>query len=600
MRSSKNSLDPEILFRVPNVYNYDVSPNGDTVAFSWNKPGQLQIYVHKLRTDQMQLLTNDAESKISPAFSPDGNRLAYTQDYQGDENFDIFLVELENGEPWNLTPSTSEAIYPHIRWSPDGKRLAFASNHGKGFSIYTISSSGGKSERISDHGFSDSDPEWSPDGKWLAFNALVTAQDYGVFIVSAMGGEIRRLMKNDRAIEASSPQWSPDGKEIAFMSSEQGSSDIGIWNFESGSVEWVTDSRCEYYDPEWSPDGQKLAYLINRDGNVGIAIQNRKTRAAEILEIESGVHSDLDFAPDSKRMFFIFSGSRHPPDLWMVNLKNREFSQLTNSLPTTIDPSQFVPGSPVHYPSRDGLKIPALLYLPKNFNSSKPKSSLIYIHGGPTSQHMNEWYPVIQHLVNHGYVVIAPNYRGSSGFGRKFQEANRYVLGNKDLEDVVAAADYLVKERLTHPRKIGVLGGSYGGYLTMCALTKFPEYWAVGAAMVPFLNWFTEMENEREDLQFWDRENMGDPKKDHDRFRDSSPIFFIDRITAPVQLIAGAHDPRCPVSETKQAQKKLQESGKVFDLVIYEDEGHGFRRLENRVDAFKKRTAFLGRYLKPS
>ncbi len=383
MRSFHRSLDPEILFRVPNVYNYDVSPNGDRVAFSWNKSGQLQIYIHGLPPDRIQLLTNDDESKISPAFSPDGNRLTYTQDHQGDECFDIYLVELADGKSWNLTPSTSEAIYPHVRWSPDGKRLAFASNRGRGFSIYTMPSSGGRPERISDHEFSDSDPEWSPDGKWLVFNALVTAQDSGVFIVPAMSGEIRRLVENDKVIEASSPQWSPGGKEIVFMSSERGGSDIGIWNFESGSVEWITDSRYEYYAPEWSPDGHKLAYLVNRDGIVSITIQDRETHATETLEVEAGVHSDLHFAPDSNGVFFTFSGSRYPPDLWMVNLKSREFTQLTNSLPATIDSSQFATGSPVHYLSRDGLRIPALLYLPKNLDSSKPRSSLIYIHGGP-------------------------------------------------------------------------------------------------------------------------------------------------------------------------------------------------------------------------
>ncbi|MCJ7506245.1 S9 family peptidase [Candidatus Bathyarchaeota archaeon] len=597
MKRFQKSLDSELLFRVPSVFNYDVSPKSDMIAFSWNKSGQVEIYVYGRPTAKMDLVTKGAESKISPSFAPNGKQLAYTQDYQGDENFDIFLLDLPDGKSWNVTPDTSEAIYPRVRWSPDAKKLAFASNREKKFSIYTMPSSGGKPERISSHKFSDSDPEWSPDGKWLAFNALVTAQDYGVFLVPSNGGEIRRLTENDKPIEASSPEWSPDGKEVAFMSAERGSSDIGIWNPASGSVEWVTDSRYECYDPKWSPDGHRLAYEVNRNENVSIAVQNRETRTMDILEVEPGDHSQIDFGSDLETMFFIFSGPRHPPDLWSVNLKNRKFRQLTNSLPSTIDQTVFVTGTPVHFSSNDGLKIPALLYLPKTFDPTKHGPSLVYIHGGPTAQHTSEWNPSIQHLINRGYIIIAPNYRGSSGYGRKFREANRFVLGGKDLEDVVAAADYLVKERLTDPKRIGVLGGSYGGYLTMCALTKFPEYWAVGAAMVPFLNWFTEIENEREDLQVWDRENMGDPKKDHDRFMDCSPIFFIDRIKVPVQLIAGAHDPRCPVSETKQAQKELQKLGKVFDLVIFEDEGHGLRKLDNRVNAYKRRAEFLDKHL---
>jgi dipeptidyl aminopeptidase/acylaminoacyl peptidase len=600
MRSFQKSLNPETIFRVPSVYNYDVSLKGDAVAFSWDKSGQLEIYIQKPPGGHMQCLTNGTEGKISPCFAPDGNKLAYAQDYQGDENFDIFLLEISDGKPWNLTPDTSEAIYPHVCWSPDARRLAFVSNRNGKFSVYTIPSSGGKPECVSDHEFNDSDPEWSPDGKWIAFSALVAAQDHGVFITPAKGGEIRRLKENDKPIEASSPEWSPDGKTIAFMSSERGSSDIGIWNLESGSVEWVTNSRYECYDPQWLPDGRKLAYLVNQNGNVSIAIQNLETHVTDILEFKEGVHAQIGFGRDPETMFFTFSNPSHPPDLWNVNLNNQEFHQLTNSLPSTIDPTLFVKGSSVSYLSKDGLEIPTLLYLPKTFNPAKPGPSLIYVHGGPTLQHMNEWHPSIQHLVSLGYVVVVPNYRGSSGFGREFREANRFVLGNKDLDDVVAAAGYLIEKQLTDPSRIGLLGESYGGYLTLCALTKFPKYWAAGAAMVPFLNWFTEIENEREDLQYWDRENMGDPKKDYDRFCNSSPIFFIDDIEAPVHLISGAHDPRCPASETKHAQDMLQKLGKVFDLVVYQDEGHEFRRLDNRVDAHKRIAKFLGEYLKPS
>jgi len=599
-RAPQKALDPEILFRVPSVYNYDVSAESDMAAFSWDRSGQFEIYGVGISTEKTDLLTKGPESKISPRFAPSGNRLAYAQDYRGDEKFDIFILSLFNGETWNLTPDTSEAIYSRIRWSPDEKHLAFASNREGRFSIYTIPSQGGEPYRVSDHEFSDSSPEWSPDGKRLAFEALVSAQDDGVFVVPANGGETVRLTDKGDPIEASSPKWSPDGRAIAFVSSERGSSDIGIWNLELESVEWVTDSRYECYGPEWSPDGHGLAYVVNREGNQSIAIHDLETLSIEILEVEVGVHSQLRFTGKAETLFFLFSNPRHPPDLWTVNLNSQTFSQLTNSLPDSIDRSLLICGSSIDFPSSDGLEIQAWLFLPRNFEKANPGSALVYIHGGPTAQFTNDWYPVVQHLVSLGHAVIAPNYRGSSGFGRKFRDANRFVLGEKDLEDVVAAADHLVKERLADRRRIGVLGGSYGGYLTMCALTKFPRHWAVGSAMVPFLNWFTEIENEREDLRYWDLQNMGDPKKDCERLRKASPIFFIDRIEAPVQVIAGEHDPRCPISETKQAEKEFRKLGKVFDLVIYEDEGHGFRKIENRVDAYKRRAKFLSEHLMTS
>src|SRR2546428_12855958 len=170
-------------------------------------------------------------------------------------------------------------------------------------------------------------------------------------------------------------------------------------------------------------------------------------------------------------------------------------------------------------------------------------------------------------------------------------------MGQLDLADVVKGAEYLSKNSLADPARIGITGGSFGGYLTMCALARYPSLWAAGSAIVPFLNWFTEIQNERDDLQYWDKQNMGDPEKDKERLREASPIFSIERIKAPVQMIAGAHNARCPVSETLQARDELQRLGKRADVVIYEDEGNGFLKLDNRLDAYKKNLQFLTIYL---
>jgi len=175
--------------------------------------------------------------------------------------------------------------------------------------------------------------------------------------------------------------------------------------------------------------------------------------------------------------------------------------------------------------------------------------------------------------------------------------ANRFGLGGRDTEDVVAGADYLVREGLAGSARIAVTGRSYGGYLTMTSLTRYPDRWAAGSAVVPFLNWFTGHANSREDLQHWDLENFGEPEQDRDLYYERSPFFFLDRVTAPVQLICGAHDPRCPASESIQAHDALVAQGKPCDLVLYPDEGHGFLKTENVVDAKKRRIAFLAQAL---
>jgi dipeptidyl aminopeptidase/acylaminoacyl peptidase len=175
--------------------------------------------------------------------------------------------------------------------------------------------------------------------------------------------------------------------------------------------------------------------------------------------------------------------------------------------------------------------------------------------------------------------------------------ANRFDLGGGDTRDVVAGADYLVRKGIADPARVAVTGTSWGGYLTMTSLTQYPDRWAVGSANVPFLNWFTGHANSREDLQHWDLENFGHPEKDHDLYYERSPFFFLDRISAPVQMICGTHDVRCPASESIAARDRLVELGKECDLVLYPDEGHGFLKIENVVDAKKRRAAFLARVL---
>jgi dipeptidyl aminopeptidase/acylaminoacyl peptidase len=268
---------------------------------------------------------------------------------------------------------------------------------------------------------------------------------------------------------------------------------------------------------------------------------------------------------------------------------------LTRSLPPNLQDAPFVIPTAIHYPSLDGQNVPALLYRPYQVEGLPP--AVVYIHGGPNWLSQVTWDPLVQHMVSRGWVVLAPNYRGSTGYGRKWQLANRFDLGDVDTKDVVAGADYLVREGLADPTRIAVTGTSHGGYLTMTSLTHYPDRWAVGSAVVPFLNWFTESANERQDLQHWDRENFGDPEKDYDLFYERSPFFFLDRITVPVQLICGTHDSRCPASESIQASDALVTLGKRCELVLYEDEGHSFLKTENVVEAKKRLVAFLAEVL---
>jgi dipeptidyl aminopeptidase/acylaminoacyl peptidase len=299
-------------------------------------------------------------------------------------------------------------------------------------------------------------------------------------------------------------------------------------------------------------------------------------------------------------MVFVFDNPRRPGDLWRLDLAVGEFCPLTHSLPDGLNPTAFVMPEHITYAAPDGQAVPALLYLPGGRGrclAEKPPA-VVVIHGGPSWLFQFLWYPIMTHLASRGWVVLAPNYRGSTGYGRAWQLANRFEMGRLDTQDVNAGAEYLVREGLADPQRIAVSGRSHGGYLTMSCLVTAPELWAGGSAVVPFLNWFTSHAASREDLKHWDIENMGHPSQYADLWRERSPFFFLDRIQAPVQLIGGANDPRCPPGEAVAAHEALLALGKDAELLLYPDEGHAFLKIENVIDHELRRAAFLARALK--
>lgn len=597
------SLDIEQLIRIPSLYprnGYALASDGQTAAVVWDKSGQWQIYlVRGTGKAKPKPITASAESQMSPAFSPDGKYLAFAQDYCGDENYDILVYDLATGQTRNLTPDTpEETINPYLSWSPDGQHIAFVSNREGKFATYTLRVDAKNTlrtvKRVTQHEYSDLQADWSPGGKHIAVTALAHGQETWVFTVPIKGGETKIVGGPDGPVDARQVAWSSDGTRLAFTSSSTGLSSIFTYDLDTGELHQETSGPSEAAQPGWSPDGRWLAFTWNQDGNVRIGIKDSVKGTVRTVQVAPGVHHLPRWTRDGRHLAFLYDGAGNPSDLWVMLLTTGRMRQLTHSLPAQFTGKDFVAPRVVRWQC-DGLTISGLLYVP--LRKRKPLPAILYVHGGPTAQFQNSWFAPVQHLVSQGYVVLAPNYRGSTGYGRVFQEANRFDLGGGDMRDVIAGAEWLVREGYADPKRIAITGASYGGYLTMTALTRYPTVFAAGSAIVPFLNWFTEVANERADLQYWDRQNMGDPIQDAERFREYSPVTYFQNVAAPVQMIAGAHDPRCPASETEQAAALLKDMGVPHEVIIYPDEGHGFRQVHNRVDAYRRRAEFLYCYV---
>jgi dipeptidyl aminopeptidase/acylaminoacyl peptidase len=601
-------LSIEKLYMTRSIGDSAWSPDGKQIAFISNITGRNNLWVVPAQGGWPMQLTVSNQREVSPAWSPVGRWIAYASDYDGNEQWDIFLVSPTSGQVMNLT-NTPEISEEGPAWSPDGSRLAYSVKP-KSAPNYEIDVMDWSTKRVTHltsntpANRSNLGPIWSRDGKKIVFTQANAAfKDTDIFIADAAGGRAANLTPHQGEQAFFAADISPDGKTVLFTSNaENGYQNAGLLDVATKKITWLTNEKWEVNAGKFSPDGAQVTWTANVDGNTDVVVDDLRTRKQQTLPLAKGLNTlggaDTPFAQQGKVLLYAHNGPDAPNDLWVYDLATHKSIQVTNSLVGGVRSQDMVQPFLVHYPSKDGKwQISAWVYVPYNAERNGKNAAVVYVHGGPTSQTVNLFNRSIQYLANQGYFVIAPNYRGSTGYGKEFEDANRFDMGGGDLQDVVAAADWLAKTGYVDAKKIAVLGGSYGGYLSMMAVTKTPEHWAAAVPIVPFVNWFTEIQNEDPALREYDMATMGDPMKDKARLQERSPINFVDQIKAPVLLLAGGNDPRCPRTEAEQVASAIKKRGGVVELNVYENEGHGFAKIENQIDAYTRIADFLKKYV---
>jgi dipeptidyl aminopeptidase/acylaminoacyl peptidase len=611
VEQGEESLSLERLYMTRQIGATAWSPDGKTIVFVSNITGRNNLWLVPSAGGWPMQLTVSDQRQTHPAWSPDGKWIAYQSDYDGDEQWDIFLVSPKTGQVVNVT-KTREIAEENPAWSPDGRYLAYIVKP-KTSSVFeidvfdTVLRDVKHVTRNTPADRMNVNPIWSKDGKYIAYTQEeAKGTNSNVFVVDVATAESTLVTPHESERLYSANDFSPDGKNLLITSNAaNGFENTGILDLLTKKIHWLTEDKWEVHGGNFSPNGRLVTFRANVDGYSELYLHDRVTGKTTQLQVEKGVNSfggaESAFSHDGGKLLYYHNGANAPSDVWVHDLATGHSIEVTHSLMAGVPADHMVEPFLVHYPSRDGKwTISAFLYVPRNMQRNGQNAAIVYIHGGPKSQSVDSFNRVIQHIVNQGYMVIAPNYRGGTGYGKAFEEANLFDMGGGDLHDVLAATDFLKATGYPDPKKLIAMGGSYGGYMTMMAVTKAPDLWAAGVPIVPFVNWFTEIANEDPVLQQSDRATMGDPEKNPDFFRERSPFFFVDQIKAPLLLLAGGHDPRCPKEETIQVVDAIKKRGGTADYKIYENEGHGFARVENQIDAYRRVTDFLKAHVPPA
>ena len=614
------SLTIEKLYMTRQIGRPTWSPDGKSIAFISNMSGRNNLWIVPAEGGFPSQLTVSDQRQTEPTWSPDGKWIAYQSDYDGDEQWDIFLVSPKTGKVVNLT-QTREIAETAPTWSPDGRYLAYEvkPKSSAAVEIDTYDMVMREVKHLTTNTPQDqrnSNPIWSKDGKYIVYTQeQAKGTDSNIFIADVATGKSTLLTPHEGGqlffANDISPTLMKDMAQLLITSNAgNGYENVALLDVSSKGgpdrpIKWLTKGKWEIRGHDFSPDGKHITFSANIDGNEDIYLYDLVTGKSTALPIPKGVNEPAGghaaFSADGSRLLYYHNGPTAPGDLWVYHLASGRSQQITHSLVGGIRSEDMVEPYLVHYPSRDGRwTISAFLYVPFNMARNEQNAAIVYIHGGPTSQTMNSFNRFVQFAVNQGYMVLAPNYRGSTGYGKEFQQANLFDMGGGDLQDVLAGVDWIKQTGHLDPKKIAVMGGSYGGYLSMMAVTKAPDVWAAAVPIVPFVNWFTEIENEDPVLRESDLATMGDLVKNKALYEDRSPINFIDQVKAPLLLLAGGHDPRCPKSETQQVVDAIKKRGGTVDYKVYENEGHGFARVENQIDAYKRVADFLLAHVVPA
>ena len=573
------------------------------VLFHSNRTGIFNVYtVPAAGGEPRQLTDSTKESTYAVTYLPDG-RFVYAYDRGGNENTHLYLREADGSER-DLTPGEKTKA-SFLGWAQDRKSFFFSTNarDPKFFDIYEMPLADFKPALIyrDEAGYQLGDI--SNDRRYLAFTKPNTTVDSDIYLYNTATKELKHLTPHKGEVQFSAENFSPDSKYLYYLTNEGGEFQyVARYDMATGKSEPVERPKWDVMYTYFSRTGRYRVTATNEDARTVIKIYDTKTgKQVPLPKLPDGDITGVNISPSETRMAFYLNGDRAPSNLHVYDFATRKVTRLTDSLNPAISAADLVDSRIIRYKSFDGMEIPAILYKPHEAGPRNKVPAVVLVHGGPGGQARTGYKAQVQFLVNHGYAVLDVNNRGSSGYGKTFFAADDGKHGREPLWDVVESKKFLKSLGYVDEKKIGIMGGSYGGYMVLAALAFKPEEFAVGVDIFGVSNWVRTLQSIP---PYWEPirkalyKEVGDPSTQLEFLRETSPLFHADKITKPLLVIQGANDPRVIKPESDEIVEAVRKKGGVVEYVVFDNEGHGFTKKANEIRANKAILDFLDKHLR--
>ncbi len=592
----------EQFYAIRQLTALSLSPDGKTIAYITNTNGLPNIWTIPIEGGWSSQITLQENAVKYLSYSPSKNEIIFQADVNGDENSQIYLISDKGGEAKNLTQGHSGSQTLFCCWNKKGTKILFGSNkRDKRFFdtyIYDLKTDTEECIYSSNDIYAELPASWSKDEKYILFNKFYNNSDMDVLLYNIKTGKMKNITKHEGPMKNLIPQFNKKNDTVYFLSDyEREFIALAYYMLKGQEIGWTVKEKWDISGYRLSISGKYILYSINENGSTKLKLKNLSSGKLKKLKIPNGNCVSFEITPDDKKVVMIFDSPKNPNDIFVYDIKKEKMEQVTFSMIGGIPSNDFVNPAQIKYKSFDGLEISAWLYIPKSAKKDGTNAAIVWPHGGPEWQEKYLFNKYFQILVNLGYVIIAPNFRGSTGYGKTFQRKIYKDWGGAEFRDVIAAYDSLINSGYADKNKIAIVGGSFGGFMTLTCVTKAPDLWKCAIDIFGPSNLFTFLNSIPEHWKPGTNELIGNTEIDKAMLCERSPINFVDKIKCPIFIVQGANDPRVVQKESDQIVEKLKSADKTVEYLVLEDEGHGFSKVSNQVKVWEMISKFLQKYL---